>query len=174
MTTALFILTAAALIVTVIQNQQLTRKIAALSDRQNEAENRLDKLSRKARKQTNVARKHEQKIERLHRQQREQKARQDRLANEQTKQAAQLRKLQFRLEQATADIEAAKIRLSSLYSLLDIAEANRAAQMPGSPADYRYQKQITTLQHSISIAERQYEKAKFDHAEATIGISQAA
>lgn len=166
--------TAAALVYSLRMNRELARRLEALADRQEETEHAVTKLSRKARRQTNTARKHEQKIERLHRQQREQKARQDRLANEQTKQAAQLRKLQFRLEQATADIEAAKIRLSSLYSLLDIAEANRAAQMPGSPADYRYQKQITTLQHSISIAERQYEKAKFDHAEATIGISQAA
>ena len=171
MTAAVIILSVSALIVTVIQNRRLALQLAALADAQEETKNRLDHLSKKARKQTNTARKHEQKIERLHRQQREQKARQDQLAKDQRKQAAQLRKMQFKLSQATADIEAAKIRLSSLYSLLDVAQDNQAAQIPGSPADYRYQKQVASLQHSISIAERQLEKAKFEAQEAKEGLA---
>ena len=83
MTTTLFILTAAALVAVVLQNRRLALRLAALAAAQNETEKRLDRLSKRTRKQTNTAWKQEAKIERLHRKQREQADRQKRVEAEQ-------------------------------------------------------------------------------------------
>ena len=74
--------------------------------------------------------------------------------------------MQFALEQAAAEIEAGNNRLSQLFALLDIAQANQAAAMPGSRDDVRYQKQILTLESQIHTAEKRIAKAAFTKAEA--------
>lgn len=80
-------------------------------------------------------------------------------------------KKQFKLDQALADIEAGKVRLSQLYAILDIAEANQAAAAPGSAQDVRYQKQIVTLTSQIARAEKQLAKAQFDRDTASAAIA---
>lgn len=106
--------TAAALVYSLRMNRELARRLEALADAQAVTESRLDKISRKTRKATCKQRAFDRKLE-------QQRKRQDRIARtqeqmkkEQTRQAADLRKMQFKIELATADIESAKLRLSSL------------------------------------------------------------
>ena len=96
-----------------------------------------------------------------------------RLAKEQARQAEQLAKhdrqiaqLEFRVAQAEADIETTTERIGKLYALLDIAEAQQAAAVPGSPQDVKYQKQILTLENQIAAAEKRLRKAQFTKQEA--------
>lgn len=166
MTTIILLLTIAALIGVLIENRRLAEQIAAINDRQAETEIRLDKLGKRSRKQTNTAKRHEQKIERLHRKQREQAARQDRIEKEQKKQAETLSKVQFKLSQSLADIEAAQDRLTSLFAILDCIKAQQAETIPGSAADVRLARQAVVLESQISAAERKLAKAQFEAAEA--------
>lgn len=170
---AIMAVTVAALLYTLRQNRRLASQLAALAARQDQADERINQLTRKTKKATVKQRQFDRRIEQQHKRQERLAKAQEQIRKDQRKQAEMLRKTQFKLEQATGDIEAAKLRLSSLYSLLDIALSNQAVQMPGSPADYRYQKQITSLQHSISIAERQFAKAKFERDNALRQIDAA-
>ena len=141
------------------QNKELSARLSALADRQEEAEANIAKLNRKSRKQTFKQRQFDRKLE-------QQRKRQERIVKEQSKQAAIISKMQFALEQAAAEIEAGNNRLSQLFALLDIAQANQAAAMPGSRDDVRYQKQILTLENQIHTAEKRIAKAAFTKAEA--------
>ena len=151
--------TAAALVYSLRMNRQLSEQINTLSDR-------LDALSRKSGKRFN---KYEKKLAQQRHRQMQQAAKQEKLRKEQEKlsreqrrQAVSISKMEFKLSQALADIETGKDRLSQLYALLDIAEANRAAAMPGTAQDVRYQKQIVTLTAQIAATEKRMEKARFD------------
>lgn len=144
----------------------LEKQLTALMAAQGETENRLDRLSKKARKQTNTARKQEQKIERLHRKQREQADRQNRMEKEQRKQAQTVSKLTFRIAQAEADITAAQDRLTSLFAILDCIKAQQAGTVPGSATDIRLARQAVVLESQIATAERRLAKAQFDRAQA--------
>ena len=91
-----------------------------------------------------------------------------RIAKEQARQAEQLAKheeriaqLEFRMTQAEADIAAETERIASLYALMDIAEAEQAAAVPGSKTDIRAQKQIISYQSAIHAAEKRKAKAEF-------------
>ena len=163
--------TAAALVYSLRMNRELARRLEALADRQEETEHAVTKLSRKARRQTNTARKQEAKIERMHRKQREQADRQKRIEAEQRKQAQSITMLSFRISQAEADIATGMDRLSQLFALLDIAEAHQAAAMPGTAQDVRYQKQIVTLTAQIAATEKRIEKARFDRSQAQEGLA---
>ena len=141
------------------QNKKLSARLSALADRQEEAEANIAKLSRRSRKQTFKQRQFDRRLEQQHK-------RQERIAKEQTKQTELIRKLQFQLEQAMSEIEAGNNRLSQLFALLDIANANQAAAMPGSREDVRYQKQILTLENQIHTVEKRIAKAKFTMSDA--------
>lgn len=171
MTTTLFILTAAALVAVVLQNRRLALQLAALAAAQTETENRLDRLSRKTRKQTNTARKQKAKIERLHRKQREQADRQKRVEAEQRKQAQTISKLTFRIAQAEADIAAANDRLTGLCAILDCIRDQQAGTVPGSPADIRLARQAVVLESQIATAERKLARAQFDRQQAKKGLA---
>lgn len=155
MMTIILVIAIAALI---WQNRKLMEQLAKVSDRQEDMEHRLDKLSRKTRKQTFKQRQFDRKLE-------QQRKRQERIVKEQTKQAELISKLQFQLEQAMSEIEAGSNRLSQLFALLDIAQANQAAAMPGSREDVRFTKQILTLENQIHTAEKRIAKAQFTKAE---------
>ena len=157
--TALLII---AVVVLIWKNAQLQKAVTALVDQQTDVNNRLDKLSRKSRKQTNTARKQEQKIERLHRKQREQADRQKRIETEQKKQAQSISKLQFKMQLAESDIAAAQDRLTSLFAILDCIKAQQEEAVPGSPADVRLARQAVVLESQIATAERKLAKARFD------------
>ena len=157
--TALLIIAVAVLI---WKNAQLQKAVTALVDQQTDVNNRLDKLSRKSRKQTNTARKQEQKIERLHRKQREQADRQKRIETEQKKQAQSISKLQFKMQLAESDIAAAQDRLTSLFAILDCIKAQQEEAVPGSPVDVRLARQAVVLESQIATAERKLAKARFD------------
>lgn len=171
MTTALFILTVAALIVAVVQNRRLAQQIAALADAQAVTENRLDRLSKKTRRTTNKQRQFDRKLEQQRRRQERISKAQEQIKKEQRKQAQSISKLSFRISQAESDIAAGMDRLSQLFALLDIAEANRAAAMPGTAQDVRYQKQIVSLTAQIAATERRIEKARFDRSQAQEGLA---
>ncbi|MBQ6611371.1 MAG: hypothetical protein IJH70_13150 [Oscillospiraceae bacterium] len=171
MTTTLFILTAAALVAVVLQNRRLALRLAALAAAQNETEKRLDRLSKRTRKQTNTARKQEAKIERLHRKQREQADRQKRVEAEQRKQAQTISKLTFRIAQAEADIAAAKDRLTGLCAVLDCIKEQQAGTVPGSPADIRLARQAVVLESQIATAERKLARSLFDRQQAKEGLA---
>ena len=79
----------------------------------------------------------------------------------QERQQEQIDKLQFQIEQLTADIENDRIRAGRLYALLDIAEANQAAAVPGSKADEAAQRKILTLENQIAAAERRIRAAQY-------------
>lgn len=148
------------------QNRKLMEQLAQVSDRQEDMEHRLDKLSRKTRKQTFKQRQFDRRLE-------QQRKRQERIVKEQTKQAELISRLQFQLEQAMSEIEAGSNRLSQLFALLDIAQANQAAAMPGSREDVRYQKQILTLENQIHTVEKRIAKAKFTMSDAQRRMSAA-
>ena len=84
----------------------------------------------------------------------------------------QIRKLQFQMAQAQADIEAERERISGLYALLDIAEANQAAAHPGSRADETAQRKIISLTAQIAASEKRIRKA--EHTKATAEAKLAA
>ena len=93
---------------------------------------------------------------------------QERQAKEQTRQAEQIARheeqiamLEFRMTQAEADIAAESERIASLYALMDIAQGEQAASVPGSKADIRAQKQIISYQSAIHAAEKRKAKAEF-------------
>ena len=155
----------------VLQNRRLALRLAALAAAQNETEKRLDRLSKRTRKQTNTARKQEAKIERLHRKQREQADRQKRVEAEQRKQAQTISKLTFRIAQAEADIAAAKDRLTGLCAVLDCIKEQQAGTVPGSPADIRLARQAVVLESQIATAERKLSKAMFDRQQAKEGLA---
>ncbi len=148
------------------QNRKLMEQLAQVSDRQEDMESRLDKLSRRSRKQTFKQRQFDRRLE-------QQRKRQERVVKEQTKQAELISKLQFQLEQAMSEIDAGNNRLSQLFALLDIANANQAAAMPGSREDVRYQKQILTLENQIHTVEKRIAKAKFTMSDAQRRMSAA-
>ena len=148
------------------QNRKLMEQLAQVSDRQEAMETRLDKLSRRSRKQTFKQRQFDRRLE-------QQRKRQERIAKEQTKQAELISKLQFQLEQAMSEIETGNNRLAQLFALLDIANANQAAAMPGSREDVRYQKQILTLENQIHTVEKRIAKAKFTMSDAQRRMSAA-
>lgn len=162
MTAVILIISVSALILTVIQNRRLASQLAALMDAQTITENRLDKLSKKTKKATCKQRAFDRKLE----QQRKRQARlakaQEQIKKEQTRQRETLNKLSFRISQAEADIESGNDRLSQLFALLDIAEAHRAAALPGTAQDVRYQKQIVTLTAQIAACEKKIRKAEYD------------
>lgn len=155
MMTIILVIAIAALI---WQNRKLMEQLAKVSERQEDMEHRLDKLSRKTRKQTFKQRQFDRKLE-------HQRKRQERIVKEQTKQAELISRLQFQLEQAMSEIEAGSNRLSQLFALLDIAQANQATAMPGSREDVRFTKQILTLENQIHTAEKRIAKAQFTKAE---------
>ena len=64
------------------------------------------------------------------------------------------------MEQAESDIAHWKAQLGALYALLDLAQAEQAAAVPGSKADARAQKQIITLGNQIHSAEAKLSKAQ--------------
>lgn len=148
------------------QNRKLMEQLEQISDRQEDMETRLDKLSRRSRKQTFKQRQFDRRLE-------QQRKRQERIVKEQTKQAELISKLQFQLEQAMSEIDAGNNRLSQLFALLDIANANQAAAMPGSREDVRYQKQILTLENQIHTVEKRIAKAKFTMSDAQRRMSAA-
>lgn len=143
-----------------------SKRIAALEEQVVALSDRLDTLSRKSGKRFN---KYEKKLAQQRHRQMQQAAKQEKLRKEQEKlsreqrrQAVSISKMKFKLSQALADFETGKDRLSQLYALLDIAEDNRAAAMPGTAQDVRYQKQIVTLTAQIAATEKRMEKARFD------------
>lgn len=120
-----------------------------------------------------LAKEQEREAKEWARQQVEIQREQMRLAKEQKKQAEQLAKheqrisqLEYRMSQAEADIETTQDKLSKLYALLDIAEAQQAAADPGSPADEKAMRKIISLENQISAAEKKIRKAEFDKREA--------
>ena len=78
----------------------------------------------------------------------------------------EIAKLNFKVEQATSDIEYFTEQISSLYALLDIAENQRMMAVPGSKADETAQKKIVSLNNRIRTAEKKLDKAKFDKEQA--------
>lgn len=166
MTAIIMILSISALIFTVVQNRRLASQLAALAEAQTVTDERIERLSRKSRKQTNVARKQQQKIERLHRRQREQADRQKRLEQEQRKQAVTMSKMQFKLQTALAEIQHQQNRIAQLYALLDVATLNQAGAVPGSRQDVTAQKQIIALENQIAACEKRIAKAEFDRSQA--------
>lgn len=169
--TAVLVILAVAVAVMAFQNRRLSSQIAALLDRQEQAEQKLDRLSKTSRKQTSRQRKYEHKLEVQRKKQARLAKQQEQLRKEQTRQAATMTKMQFKLNQALADIETGNTRLSQLYALLDIAEANQAAVIPGSSQDYKYQKQIVSLENQIAATEKRIAKAQFDRDTATAAIA---
>lgn len=163
--------TAAALVYSLRMNRELARRLEALADRQEETEHAVTKLSRKARRQTNTARKQEAKIERMHRKQREQADRQKRIEAEQRKQAQSISKLQFKMQLAESDIAAAQDRLTGLFAILDCIKAQQADTVPGSPADIRLARQAVVLESQIATAERKLAKAQYDAQTAKEGLA---
>ena len=85
----------------------------------------------------------------------------ERIKREVERQAEQLAKLTFQIEEAEADILTAQQRISQLYGLLDIAEANRAAATPGSKQDESAQRKIISLENQIAAAEKKLRSAQF-------------
>ncbi len=75
-------------------------------------------------------------------------------------------KFSFRIAQAESDIQHQQTRLSQIFALLDIAEAEQAAALPGSRQDIAAQKQIIALENQIAACERRLSKAEFDKATA--------
>ena len=148
------------------QNRKLMEQLAQVSERQEAMEIRLDKLSRRSRKQTFKQRQFDRRLE-------QQRKRQERIVKEQAKQAELISRLQFQLEQAMSEIEAGNNRLSQLFALLDIAQANQAAAMPGSREDVRFTKQILTLENQIHTAEKRIAKAQFTMSDAQRRMSAA-
>ena len=73
----------------------------------------------------------------------------------------QIKKLKFQIEQATADIAAEQNRLSQLFALLDIAEAQQASVIPGSKADEQAQRKIISIENQIYSAEKRIRSAEF-------------
>ena len=96
---------------------------------------------------------------------------QEQIRKEQNRQAGTLNKMQVKLNQALADIETGNTRLSQLFALLDIAEANQAAVAPGSSQDVRFQKQIVTLTAQIARVEKQLARAQVGRDTATVAIA---
>lgn len=168
--TFFFILTVAALAVKSIidskRNRKLMEQIAALADAQAVTDSRLDKLSRKSKKQTCKARQHEARIEKLHRKQREQADRQKKLEADQRKQAVTMSKMQFKLQTALAEIQHQQNRIAQLYALLDVATFNQVGAIPGSRQDVTAQKQIIALENQIAACEKRIAKAEFDRSQA--------
>ena len=68
--------------------------------------------------------------------------------------------LEYRMTQAEADIEHWRGTVGALYALLDLAQSEQAAAVPGSKADARAQKQIISLNNQIHAAESKLSKAK--------------
>lgn len=103
-------------------------------------------------------------------------ARQEELNRKQAEQLRkhdeQIRKLQFQMEQAQADIETERERISGLYALLDIAQAQQAAAHPGSKSDEAAQRKIITLTAQIAASEKRIRKA--EHTKATAEAKLAA
>ena len=154
MTTALLIIAVTAIAYMAHQNRQLRQAVKALADKQEQTDARLDKLSKRSRKHTNTARRHEAKIERLHRKQREQADRQQKIEVEQRKQAISISKLEFKVQTALADIQHHQNRINQLYAILDIVQAEQSAAQPGSKADVSTQRQIITIENQIANAEK--------------------
>lgn len=69
--------------------------------------------------------------------------------------------LEYRMTQAEADIEHWRETVGALYALLDLAQSEQAAAVPGSKADARAQKQIITLGNQIHSAEAKLNKAEY-------------
>lgn len=168
MTTFAVIAIIAALI---IHNRRLEKQLAAVMEWQTATDSRLDRLSKTSRKQTSRQRKYERKLEVQRKKQARLAKQQEQIRKEQAKQADTLNKMQFKLNQALADIETGNTRLSQLFGLLDIAEANQAAALPGSAQDVKYQKQIVTLTSQIAATEKRIAKAQFDRDTATAAIA---
>ena len=61
--TAILMILAGAVVAMAMQNRRLSSQIAALLDRQEQAEQKLDRLSKTSRKQTSRQRKYEHKLE---------------------------------------------------------------------------------------------------------------
>lgn len=78
----------------------------------------------------------------------------------------QIAKLQFKVEQATSDIEYITEQLGELYALLDIAENQQMMAVPGSKADASAQNKVISLKNRIRTAEKKLDKAKFDKEQA--------
>lgn len=157
---------AVAVTVMAFQNRRLSLQIAALCDRQEQTEQKINRLSRKAKKQTSVAKRQEAKIEKLHRKAREQALRQARIEREQTKQAEKLRKAEHKLSIALQDIDSQETRLSQLFAVMDCLKAQQTGVMPGSSADIRIQRQIIVVENQVAAAERRIAQARYNEQEA--------
>lgn len=83
----------------------------------------------------------------------------------------QIAKLEYRMDQAEADIEHWKEQLGSLYQLLSIEEDEQVNAVPGSKTDIKCQKRIIALRNQIHAAESRYSKAKFEREQAQIKLS---
>ena len=81
--------------------------------------------------------------------------------------------LEYRMTQAEEDIAHWKETVGALYALLDLAQAEQAAAVPGSKADARAQKQIITLGNQIHAAETKLSKAKYTKKTAERELSAA-
>lgn len=165
MTAVLFIL-AIAVAVMAFQNRRLSSQIAALVDRQEQTEQQINRLSKTSRKQTSRQRKYERKLEQQRKKQARLAKQQEQIRKEQTKQRETISKLSFRLSQAEADIQHQQNRLSQLFALLDIAQAEQAAALPGTRQDIHAQKLIIGLENQIATCEKRIRKAEFDRSQA--------
>ena len=167
-TVVLSILTICYLISKVVK---LQKAVDSLTAQQLAFDERINKLNRTTKKATNKQRAFDRKLKQQRQKQERLQKEQQKLRAEQAKQTETINKMQFKLNQALADIEAGKVRLAQLYALLDIAENNRAGAVPGSSADVRYQRQIITITNQIHSTEKRIAKAEFDRNTAKAAIA---
>jgi hypothetical protein len=99
--------------------------------------------------------------------QREMAKEQAEIEKEQRKQAAVLERheqriteLEYKVEQATADMAHWKEQLSLLYAILDEDELQQSGLLPGSKEFIKAQNKIITISNKIHSAETKYNKAK--------------
>ena len=110
---------------------------------------------------------------RLAKEQATQAKEQARLRREQERQAVQLQrheeqlaKLEFRMEQAEADIAHWNEQLSALYTMLDYERMEQDACVAGGKEYVKHQKKIIMLTNQIHTAETKLSKAEFNKAQA--------
>ena len=122
--------------------------------------------------------KRQKRIAAIEREQARQAKEQNKIRKEQARQAELLRKheeqiskLEYKMAEAKAVIESERDRIGKLYGLLDIAEAEHYAAVPGSKADEKAQRKIITLENQIERAEAKIRKAQFEHAQAQQKLS---
>lgn len=78
----------------------------------------------------------------------------------------QIRKMQFQLEQATADIEHLTNTLSELDAMLDYLKMEQSGTTPGGKEYAKYQNKIISLENRVHATETRLAKAQHAKAEA--------